>query len=64
MPGAPADSGGNGNDWIRTQSVGFVDGPGVATDHSVYWGFGLEGVTGAGNRATLIKDALGRFGIQ
>jgi hypothetical protein len=36
----------------------------VATDHSVYWGFGLEGVTGEGNRATLIKDALGRFGIH
>jgi Zinc carboxypeptidase/Immune inhibitor A peptidase M6 len=64
VPGAPADSGNNANDWIRTQSVGFVDGPGVATDHSVYWGFGLEGVNGAGNRATLIKDALGRFGIH
>jgi hypothetical protein len=63
VPGPPADHGNNANDWIRTQSVGFVDGPGVATDHSVYWGFGLEGVTGAGNRATLIKDALGRFGI-
>ncbi len=64
VPGAPADSGVNANDWIRTQSVGFIDGPGVATDHSVYWGFGLEGVNGADNRATLIKDALGRFGIH
>jgi hypothetical protein len=65
IPGAsPADSGPNINDWIRTQSVGFLDGPGVATDHSVYWGFGLEGVTGAGNRATLLKDALARFGVS
>jgi Zinc carboxypeptidase/Immune inhibitor A peptidase M6 len=64
VAGPPADHGNNANDWIRTQSVGFLDGPGVATDHSVYWGFGLEGVNGAGNRATLIKDALGHFGIS
>jgi hypothetical protein len=62
VPGAPADSGANVNDWIRSQSVGYVDGPGVATDHSLYWGFGLEGVTGAANRAQLVKDAMKSFG--
>jgi hypothetical protein len=64
VPGAPTDSGANANDWIRSQSVGFVDGPGVATDHSLYWGFGLEGVRGAANRAQLIKDAMTRFGVS
>jgi hypothetical protein len=63
VPGAPADSGPNTNDWIRSQSVGFVDGPGIATDHSLYWGFGLEGVTGADNRGQLIKDAMKSFGV-
>ena len=28
VAGPPADSGANANDWIRTASVGFVDGPG------------------------------------
>ena len=63
VPGAPDGSPGNGNDWIQSASVGYVDGPGVATDRSVYWGFGLEGVTGADERATLVKDALGQFGV-
>jgi hypothetical protein len=63
VAGAPTDSGPNTNDWIRTQSVGFVDGPGVATDHSLYWGFGLEGVTDAAKRAQLVQDAMKAFGI-
>ena len=62
VPGAPADSGANANDWKRTQSVGFTDGPGVATKHSLYWGFGLEGVTGADKRQQLIADAMKYFG--
>jgi hypothetical protein len=63
VPGAPSDSGANANDWIRSQSLGYVDGPGVATDHSLYWGFGLEGVTGAATRAQLVKDAMTYFGV-
>jgi hypothetical protein len=35
----------------------------VATDHSLYWGFGLEGVTGRSTRAQLMKDAMARFGV-
>ena len=30
-PGCPEGSGGNANDWISSPSVGYVDGPGVAT---------------------------------
>jgi hypothetical protein len=62
VPGAPADSGANGGDWHQTTSVGFVDGPGVLTGHSLYLGFGLEGVSGAATRATLVKDAMRLFG--
>jgi hypothetical protein len=64
VPGAPADSGPNANDWIRTASVGFVDGPGVATGHSLYWGFGLEGVAGRATRAQLMGDAMRYFRVH
>jgi hypothetical protein len=64
VPGAPADSGPNINDWIRSASVGFVDGPGVSTKNSLYLGFGLEGVTGRANRSQLVKDALSSFGLH
>jgi bacillopeptidase F (M6 metalloprotease family) len=47
-----------------TQGLGvFVDGPGIATDHSLYWGFGLEGVTGAATRTQLMKDAMTYFDV-
>ena len=36
--------------------------PGIRTDHSVYWGFGLEGVTGADTRRDLLKNALTYLG--
>lgn len=62
VPGAPEGSSGNANDWISTTSVGYVDGPGIATKDTLYWGFGLEGVTGADTRATLVKDALAYLG--
>jgi hypothetical protein len=62
VPGAPAGSEGNANDWIQSGSVGYVDGPGVGTADTLYWGFGLEGVTGADQRATLVKDALTHLG--
>ena len=43
-------------------AVGYVDGPGVATKDTLYWGFGLEGVTDAAKRAQLIKDAMAYLG--
>jgi hypothetical protein len=61
--GPPEGSPGNANNWIRTTSVGFQDGPGVRTDHSVYWGFGLEGVRGADTRRDLLKNALTYLGV-
>jgi bacillopeptidase F (M6 metalloprotease family) len=61
--GAPTDSGANGGDWHQTASVGFVDGVGVQTRNELYYGFGLEGVTGAANRATLVQDSLRTLGV-
>jgi Zinc carboxypeptidase/Immune inhibitor A-like, MAM domain len=63
VPGSPPENGTNPNDWEVTPSVGFVDGPGIATDHSLYWGFGLEGVTDRTKRAQLAKDAMNYFGV-
>jgi len=61
--GPPEGSPSNANDWARTTSVGFEDGPGVRTDHSVYWGFGLEGVKGASTRRDLLAHALHYLGV-
>jgi len=63
VPGAPAGSPGNSNDWIQSESRGFVDGPGVATADTLYWGFGLEGVTGAAQRGKLMGDSLKYLGV-
>ena len=63
VPGAPADSGPNAADWHQSTTLGYVDGPGVATRNSLYWGFGLEGVTGAATRATLVRDAMRYFNV-
>jgi hypothetical protein len=63
VPGAPADSGANGSDWHQSTTLGYVDGPGVATKNSLYFGFGLEGVTGAATRSTLVRDAMRYFNV-
>ncbi len=63
VSGPPAGSPGNANNWTQTTSVGFKDGPGVATDHSVYWGFGLEGVNGDTTRRDLLQHALSQLGV-
>ena len=49
--------------WTARTSVGYAYGPGVRTEHSVYWGFGLEGVQGADTRAALLGDTLSGLGV-
>jgi hypothetical protein len=49
--------------WERSESLGFVDGPGVATEDSVYWGFGFEGVTDRATRAEVLGDTLSYLGV-
>jgi len=44
--------------WVASTSVGFTDGPGVATKQTEFWGFGLEAVRGADKRAAVLGDAL------
>ena len=41
-----------------------MDGPGVATADTLYWGFGLEGVAGRATRAQLMGDAMRYFRVQ
>jgi len=58
----PADgSGANPNNWIRSPSVGLQEGSAVATDDTLYFGFGLEGITDASARADVMARAIGHL---
>jgi hypothetical protein len=48
----------NANTWQHTDSLGFEEGGIVSTDDTLYFGFGLEGVSGAANRADLLGRSL------
>ena len=54
VPGAPQDADGiegpNRNDWVRRGGLGIKEGAAVATDDTLYMGFGFEGITGAATR--------------
>jgi hypothetical protein len=54
VPGAPQDPDGiegpNRNDWVRRGGLGIKEGSTVATDDTVYMGFGFEGITGPDTR--------------
>ncbi len=56
IPGAPQDEdnieGPNLNDWTRRGGLGISEGAAITTPDSVYLGFGFEGITDAGTRAT------------
>lgn len=56
VPGAPAGSAANANDWIRTDESGFPVGNSITTPSTVLMGFGIEGITGRDARA----DVMGR----
>ncbi|MFP3902562.1 MAG: zinc carboxypeptidase, partial [Acidimicrobiia bacterium] len=58
VAGPPPGSAPNPNDWERTQSVGLEEGAVVATANSLYFGFGLEGITGADARAAVMGKSL------
>jgi hypothetical protein len=58
IPGPQPGSAANPNDWIRTPSVGFQEGAVSATDDTLYFGFGLEGINGAGSRADVLARSL------
>ncbi len=61
VPGAPQDAGGvegpNLNDWIAREGLGIKEGAAVATDDTLYMGFGFEGITDtAAERRERIMD--------
>jgi hypothetical protein len=58
-PGSPAAT----DSWTRSQSLGFVDGPGIRTGHSVLWGFGLEGVEDPADRVAIVDHAMAYLGV-
>lgn len=62
-PPPPGSELGTQQAWTSRTTVGYVDGPGIETPRSVYWGFGLEGVNGAGTRATLMAGAMSHLGV-
>jgi hypothetical protein len=62
VPGPPAGTALNSNDWLRTGSLGFEEGAIVSTDDTLYFGFGLEGVSGGAERADLLGRSMGYLG--
>ncbi len=59
VPGAhPAGPSTNVNDWIRSQRI-FEDAAVTKSDFGLFFGFGLEGVDGAENRAELMARTVG-----
>jgi hypothetical protein len=62
-PPPPGSEGGTQHQWTSRTTVGYVDGPGISTPRSVYWGFGLEGVRGADSRAALMAGAMRHLGV-
>lgn len=58
---APAGSE-NDVQWLRSQTVGYVVGAGVATPDTLYWGFGFEGVSTAAQRKTVMGAAMKYLG--
>ena len=58
VAGPPPDGTANQAAWVARGSIGYTDGPGVATNQTELWGFGLEAVQGADKRAAVLGDAL------
>jgi hypothetical protein len=65
VAGAPQDDqgieGANRNDWVRRQGLGIKEGAAVATPDTLYTGFGVEGITGAGTRNQVMDRAIDYF---
>ena len=60
IPGAhPEGPSTNVNDWIRRDRIPFEDAAVTKTEFGLYFGFGLEGVDGAENRADLMGRTVG-----
>ena len=58
IPGQPEGSAPNPNDFIVTTAGGFPEGAVVATDDTLYMGFGFEGITDAATREVVMGRAM------
>jgi murein tripeptide amidase MpaA len=58
VPGAPEGSSPNSNDFARISGAGFPEGAVVATDDTLYMGFGFEGISDAATRDEVMGDAI------
>jgi hypothetical protein len=56
--GAPEGSAPNPNDFVRITGAGFPEGAVVATDDTLYMGFGFEGITDATKRNEVMGRAV------
>jgi hypothetical protein len=59
---APAGSA-NDAHWTNRTSVGYKDGPGVATADTLYYGFGFEGIRTTATRYAFMADAMRYLGV-
>jgi len=59
VSGPAQGSGPNSNDWISTDASGFPEGAAITTDDTIYFGFGLEGISEPGTRAAVMGRAMG-----
>jgi Zinc carboxypeptidase len=55
--GPPPGSAPNSNNFIRTTAAGFPEGA-AATDDTLYFGFGFEGISGASTRSDVMGRAI------
>lgn len=62
-PGPPPGTADPVTGWERAQSAPFVETPIVTTDDTVYTGLGLEAVSGASQRAALMRASLEHLGL-
>jgi hypothetical protein len=58
VPGPPPGDAPNANDWKRTDAAGFPEGAVVATNDTLYMGFGFEGISTAAARNTVMGRAM------
>ncbi len=58
IPGEPDGSAPNPNDFIVTTAGGFPEGAVIATDDTIYMGFGFEGITDAATREVVMGRAM------
>jgi hypothetical protein len=58
VTGPPPGSAPNSNNFIRTDAQGFPEGAVVATEDTIYMGFGFEGITGAATRTMVMDRAV------